>query len=94
MIRTQTPPPDDPSHTPATSAKPAIRPWFPVHMSSQNIDTSYQSGGIPTFNASVAGGAGATEEADENTNQWETRYGTRVDVLAAAAYLLGPITGE
>jgi len=88
-----TPPPDDPPHaSTTTSSRPTARPRFPVHTSSQNVATSYQSGGIPTFNTSAAGGAGAAEEAEGNTNQWETRYGMRVDVLAAAAYLLGPVT--
>jgi uncharacterized membrane protein len=86
-----TPPPDDPSSI-ATTSKPSVRPWFPVHTSSLNNDTSYQSGGIPTFNTSAAGGARAAEEAEGNANQWETRYGMRVDVLAATAYVLGPIT--
>jgi len=88
-----TPPPDDPSYAPAptVTSKPPARPWFPVHTTSQNIDTSYQSGGIPTFGTSAAGGAGA-EEAEGQTNQWETRCGMRVDVLAAVAYLLGPIS--
>lgn len=31
---------------------------------------------------------------EAQNNQWETRYGMRVDVLAAVSYLLGPITGE
>lgn len=64
-----------------------------MHTSSRSVDTSYQSGGIPTFNTSVAGGAGAAEDVEGQTNQWETRYGMRVDVLAAVAYLLGPISG-
>ncbi|KAJ6519832.1 hypothetical protein C8R45DRAFT_1085777 [Mycena sanguinolenta] len=84
-----TPPPDDPASLPPSKA-PA-RPWFPAHASSQN-DTSYQSGGIPTFGASASGGAGAVEEAESQQNQWETRHGLRVDLLAAAAYLLGPIS--
>lgn len=25
---------------------------------------------------------------------WDTRYGMRVDMLAAAAYILGPLSGE
>jgi hypothetical protein len=75
------------------TSKLPTRPWFPVHPSSQNIDTSYQSGGIPTFNTSATGGAGAAEEAEGQMNQWETRFGMRVDVLAAVAYLLGPISG-
>ncbi|KAJ7900362.1 hypothetical protein B0H14DRAFT_3423729 [Mycena olivaceomarginata] len=86
-----TPPPDDPASLPPTSKAPA-RPWFPAHASSQN-DTSYQSGGIPTFGAAASGGLGAVEEAESQQNQWETRHGLRVDMLAAAAYLLGPISG-
>lgn len=91
----QTPPPDDPSYAPvlASTSRLPTRPWFPNHTSSQNIDTSYQSGGMPTFNTSATGGAGAAEEAEGQTSQWETRYGMRVDVLAAVAYLLGPISG-
>ncbi|KAF7347822.1 hypothetical protein MVEN_01539700 [Mycena venus] len=85
-----TPPPDDPASLPPASKAPA-RPWFPAHASSQN-DTSYQSGGIPTFGASAAGGLGAVEEAEGQQNQWETRHGLRVDMLAAVAYLLGPIS--
>lgn len=56
---------------------------------------SYQSGGVPTFNTSQAGGLGALEdaEAENGANSWDTRYGLRVDVLAAFAYLLGPISG-
>ena len=56
---------------------------------------SYQSGGIPSFNTSQAGGLGALEdaEAESPANLWETRYGLRVDVLAAWAYLVGPISG-
>ncbi|KAJ7092741.1 hypothetical protein C8R44DRAFT_844234 [Mycena epipterygia] len=87
-----TPPPDDPALLPATSKAPA-RPWFPAHASSSHAaDTSYQSGGIPTFNASASGGLGAIEEAEGQQNQWETRHGLRVDMLAAVAYLLGPIS--
>lgn len=87
----QTPPPDDePAH--ASSSRPPVRQWFPVHTSSQTINTSYQSGGIPTFNTSGTGGAGAVEDAEGQTNEWVTRYGMRVDILAALAYLLGPIS--
>ncbi|PCH33630.1 hypothetical protein WOLCODRAFT_135230 [Wolfiporia cocos MD-104 SS10] len=53
---------------------------------------SYQSGAIPTFNTSQAGGLGAAEEAESGNNMWETRFGMRVDLLAAFAYLLGPIS--
>ena len=56
---------------------------------------SYQSGGVPTFDTSQAGGAGAAEAAEtaEGVTAWETRYGFRVDLLGASAYLLGPISG-
>ena len=89
----QTPPPDDPAYV--SSTKPASRPWFPVQGSSHQV-ASYQSGGIPTFNTSQAGGLGNTEDAEvENgSSMWETRYGLRVDMLAASAYVLGPISGE
>ncbi|KAJ7225501.1 hypothetical protein GGX14DRAFT_420804 [Mycena pura] len=85
-----TPPPDDHSVPASTSKSGPARPWFPNQTSQR--DMSYQSGGIPTFNASAAGGLGAAEEADSQQNQWETRYGLRVDLLAAMAYLLGPIS--
>jgi hypothetical protein len=50
---------------------------------------------VPTFETSQAGGAGAAEaaEAAEGASAWETRFGFRVDMLAAFAYLLGPISG-
>lgn len=40
----------------------------------------------------MAGGAGAAEESEEQQSQWETRYNTRVDVLSAFAYILGPLS--
>jgi hypothetical protein len=56
--------------------------------------TSYQSGGIPTWETAIGGGSGADEEVESQIqNQWETRYGMRVDLLAAWAYILGPVTG-
>ncbi|KAI0735173.1 hypothetical protein C8Q76DRAFT_791745 [Earliella scabrosa] len=87
-----TPPPDDPSYAASTS-KNTSRAWFPSGAAAQQ-PTSYQSGGIPTFNTSQAGGLGAVEdaEAESGSSMWETRYGLRVDLLAAFAYLLGPIS--
>ncbi|KAL1738984.1 hypothetical protein HDZ31DRAFT_86039 [Schizophyllum fasciatum] len=95
-----TPPPDDPAAHASTSR--ASRPWFPSHASS-NTDsnaatsvygtTSYQSGGIPTFGDSATGGLSAVEDAESQQNLWKTRHGMRVDVLAAFAYILGPISG-
>lgn len=32
-------------------------------------------------------------EVESGVSAWETRFGMRVDVLAAVAYLLGPISG-
>lgn len=91
----QAPPPDatrtNPQFAPTSKFK---RPWFPVHASSQHVITSYQSGAVPTFNDSQAGGAGAADSAESQINQWETRFGMRVEVLAACAYILGPMSGE
>ncbi|KAG7099233.1 hypothetical protein E1B28_001098 [Marasmius oreades] len=85
------PPPDDPTYptqSQSTSKKPS-RPWFP---SQRSEDTSYQSGGVPTFNNSVSGGYGSSNEAESQRSQWETRFGMRVDLLAAFAYILGPLS--
>ncbi|KZT30390.1 hypothetical protein NEOLEDRAFT_1125927 [Neolentinus lepideus HHB14362 ss-1] len=88
-----TPPPDDPEYiNRSTPSKGATRPWFPASSSLQYSIPSYQSGGIPTFNTSAAGGDGASEETEGQQNQWETRFGMRVDVLAAFAYILGPLS--
>ena len=38
----------------------------------------------------MGGGSGDAERA----NAWESRFGWRVDFMAAAAYLGGPITGK
>ncbi|GJE86107.1 hypothetical protein PsYK624_021870 [Phanerochaete sordida] len=85
-----TPPPDDPALNASSATRPTTqRAWFP----SQHV-ISYQSGGLPTFNTSQAGGAGAAEEAEAESgaSAWETRFGMRVDLLSAAAYLLGPVS--
>ncbi|KAG9127480.1 hypothetical protein FRC07_013158 [Ceratobasidium sp. 392] len=96
-----TPPPDAPSE-PGTQSK-AKRPWFPPHQSSNFVQSvagpstssyagsSYQAGAVPTFGNSMGGGAGAVEE-QMGVNEWETRFGWRVDIEAAVAYLGGPIT--
>ncbi|KAG7450504.1 uncharacterized protein BT62DRAFT_517357 [Guyanagaster necrorhizus] len=77
------PPPDDPSYI--SSSRAAARTWFPT-------ETSYQSGGVPSFSTVASGGLGSSEGVENQQNQWETRYGNRVDVLAALAYLFGPIS--
>lgn len=38
------------------------------------------------------GGPSIGEES--RANAWESRFGWRVDIMAAAAYLGGPLTGE
>ncbi|THH06908.1 hypothetical protein EW145_g3759 [Phellinidium pouzarii] len=90
-----TPPPDDPSAVATTSSSQKVRPWFPAQ-----TDSSYQSGALPTlghtFGGSAAGpsitGFGNDAEAEGPMNQWETRFAMRVDVLAAFAYVLGPVS--
>ncbi|KAJ4486164.1 hypothetical protein J3R30DRAFT_3444670 [Lentinula aciculospora] len=90
------PPPDDPEYSGHTNAPKSkvpsrSRAWFPSHHSSQG--SSYQSGGIPTFNDPQTGGFGnSASEESESHNQWETRYGMRVDILSAFAYILGPLS--
>ncbi|KAF9785863.1 hypothetical protein BJ322DRAFT_1107750 [Thelephora terrestris] len=84
-----TPAPDDLPHSQNPPNSRISNSWFPTpHQQSQ----SYQSGGIPTFNASVAGGQGALDEVEGQVNQWESKLGLRIDVMAALAYVLGPIS--
>jgi len=89
-----TPPPDEQVANQASSSRAPIRPWFPSHASSSlgPSSTSYQSGGLPTFGASAGGGIGSVEDDSGSSNMWETTFGWRVDVLAAVAYLGGPLT--
>jgi len=96
------PPPDDRPATPVKTMTPraAVRPWFPVQ--SEPSSSSYQSGGLPTLGTSYGGGGGVVldgvggvangYEEESAANQWETRYGARVDILAALAYVFGPIS--
>ena len=83
----QTPPPDDPAHL---SSEPVSRPriWF-----SHSI-ASYQSGGLPSSTVVSQTAATSTDIERGQHNEWETTYGLRVDLLAAFAYLLGPISGS
>ncbi|VDB99609.1 unnamed protein product [Peniophora sp. CBMAI 1063] len=92
------PPPDE---QPAEQSKPSTsrfaRPWFPTQQSSTREIQSYQSGGVPIWDSGAATGFGseeiaaAAEEGSPSAN-WETRFGYRVDVLAAFAYVLGPVS--
>jgi hypothetical protein len=70
--------------------------------------TSYQSGGTVSDPTAIpqaysndpesaafggpSGPSGSSGDA-ERANAWESRFGWRVDFMAAAAYLGGPITG-
>lgn len=84
-----------------STSRSAVRAWFPAQ---SEPSTSYQSGGLPTLGTSYSGGGGvgmggmgsatSGNEEEGTINQWETRFGMRVDLLAAAAYLLGPISGK
>ncbi len=82
-----TPPPD---RSQMVSSSPRSN-WFPSY-SSRMADSSYQAGGIPTFGDSYGGG-GSGEYGSSEQNEWETRFGWRVDLEAAVVYLLGPISG-
>ncbi|KAI9572956.1 hypothetical protein HD554DRAFT_2185226 [Boletus coccyginus] len=79
-----TPPPDDLSNFPPRTASHS-RIWF------SESSVSYQSGGLPSSTVVSAAAAGTDIERGGH-NEWETTYGLRVDVLAAFAYLLGPIS--
>ncbi|KAF8321284.1 hypothetical protein DL93DRAFT_2130780 [Clavulina sp. PMI_390] len=84
------PPPDSRPLVASTSAKPS---WFASSPQGNGLgaETSYQAGGIPSWSDSYGGGGG--EEGPEGAvNEWETRFGWRVDIEAAVAYLLGPIS--
>lgn len=94
----QAPPPDEPQLDASTSAstpRAAPRSWLPAQAHPPSSSTSYQAGGIPTFGTSLAGGDGASpaDDIESYTNPWETTYGMRVDMLAASAYVLGPLSG-
>ncbi|KAG9058339.1 hypothetical protein FS842_010065 [Serendipita sp. 407] len=87
------PPPDQ---EPGSASNGQPRPsWF---QRPQQIYSSYQSGGIPTFGGDQAGitgfggGGGAQDEERGPNNLWETRFGWRVDIEAAFAYLFGPVS--
>ncbi|KDQ08449.1 hypothetical protein BOTBODRAFT_37885 [Botryobasidium botryosum FD-172 SS1] len=88
-----TPPPDGPPSAPPSKIKSA-RAWFPSSTEgASGSSSSYQAGGVPTFGNSVGGGADLGIAQEEGAvNQWESTCGWRVDLQAASAYLLGPIT--
>lgn len=85
------PPPDTKPLVASTSAKPS---WFASTSSGSGAETSYQAGGIPSWSDSFGGGGGAEAGPESAINEWETRFGWRVDIEAAATYIFGPISGE
>ncbi|OXG24887.1 hypothetical protein C367_03413, partial [Cryptococcus neoformans Ze90-1] len=97
------PPPDVPSTDPpevSAKSKPKTkRPWFTRDPSSYNAN-SYQSGGsIADPSALPHAYPHAYTDPDphpenDRANAWESRFGWRVDAMAAATYLGGPLTGE
>ena len=94
------PPPDEqPEQSkPSSSSSRFARPWFPSQQSSTREIQSYQSGGVPTWDTGASTGFGSEEiaaaaEEGSPAASWETRFGYRVDMLAAFAYILGPVSG-
>lgn len=75
-------------------------PSFMIERSRLNTETqSYASVGPtpgPSSYSSHANTGGPNRAAEDagTANSWETRFGWRVDVEAAGAYLLGPLTGS
>lgn len=74
-----------------------------------SYNNTYQSGGSlsdptsvpqsytndPESQPFVGQGGGSSSQADnDRANAWESRFGWRVDLMGAAAYLGGPVTGE
>ena len=49
--------------------------------------------GVGGLGGAVANPYAYEDERENAVTMWETRFGMRVDVLAAFAYLLGPISG-
>ncbi|KAF8227564.1 hypothetical protein L208DRAFT_1405204, partial [Tricholoma matsutake] len=74
------------------SSVPHARLWLLTDTSPLHVPkTSYQSGGIPAFSTFFFKN-GTLLASQEQQNPWETQYGLRVDVLAAIAYILGPVS--
>ncbi|KIJ21738.1 hypothetical protein PAXINDRAFT_173802 [Paxillus involutus ATCC 200175] len=86
-------PPDDPSRnsmSPSATGNSQSRIWPSPYIPPRPYETSYQSGGTSLFNTFTSAVNNSVDE--EQQSQWETKSCLRVDVLAASAYLLGPIS--
>ncbi|WVN85916.1 uncharacterized protein L203_101069 [Cryptococcus depauperatus CBS 7841] len=86
------PPPDVPSTDP-----PEVKPKSKKPNASEYNAGSYQSGGsisdpsaVPQAFSSDPESAGLLDIAGDRANAWESRFGWRIDVMAAATYLAGP----
>ncbi|WVO13460.1 hypothetical protein L204_101076 [Cryptococcus depauperatus] len=86
------PPPDVPSTDP-----PEVKPKSKKPNASEYNAGSYQSGGsisdpsaVPQAFSSDPESAGLLDTAGDRANAWESRFGWRIDVMAAATYLAGP----
>ncbi|KAK4683435.1 hypothetical protein P7C73_g6830, partial [Tremellales sp. Uapishka_1] len=107
-LGTDQPPPDVPSTDPPSESSrvkgKSKRPWFSRDPSTYG--NTYQSGAgttdpssssqaftnDPESAAFLQGANGSNGYGDERANAWESRFGWRVDVMAAASYLGGPVT--
>ncbi|KJA29226.1 hypothetical protein HYPSUDRAFT_32615 [Hypholoma sublateritium FD-334 SS-4] len=83
-----TAPPDEISTTITTShtSNASHNAWF-----SHSHESSYQSGAVPTFSDPPRNKSTDLRE-EPPINQWETKSGYRVNLLAFSAYLFGPIS--
>lgn len=86
---------------------PTSSPWL---VCSDSSYSSYQAGGStsdPTVQSQAYtndvesqayaygnGGYGGGSSGEDRVNAWESRFGWRIDLMAAAAYLGGPVSGE
>ncbi|ALO60575.1 hypothetical protein CNE03395 [Cryptococcus deneoformans JEC21] len=93
------PPPDVPATDPpeVSKSKPRSKPWFTRDAS---YSASYQAGGTLADPSAPRAYTNDPESPafdpagpdSDRANAWESRFGWRVDAMAAAAYLAGPLT--
>lgn len=83
-----------------SKSKPRSKPWFTRDAS---YSASYQAGGTLADPSAPRAYTNDPESPafdpapgpdSDRANAWESRFGWRVDAMAAAAYLAGPLTGE
>ena len=60
-----------------------------------SVPAAYSNDPESSAYASGSGGEGAYLNGEgDRVNAWESRFGWRIDIMAAVAYLGGPVTGE